>query len=145
MRTVPKKSLALLLLAGDRTGYERACGQMVERCGKPGGPRAYHAARACTLAPDAIVEATAMEGDPGLALTGLLLTMHDTRTRVSGDVVAEVRRHFPDAVFATVVPRNVRITEARLRQGIVSRFDVLTAQTALSTAQQQLIATLAII
>ena len=35
---------------------------------------------------------------------------------------------------------NVRITEARLRQGIVSRFDVLTAQTALSTAQQQLIA-----
>lgn len=34
---------------------------------------------------------------------------------------------------------NVRITEARLRQGIVSRFDVLTAQTALSTAQQQLI------
>ena len=38
--------------------------------------------------------------------------MHDSRTRVSGDVVAEVRRHFPDAVFATVVPRNVRITEA---------------------------------
>lgn len=36
---------------------------------------------------------------------------------------------------------NVRITEARLQQGIVSRFDVLTAQTALSTAQQQLIAT----
>lgn len=35
---------------------------------------------------------------------------------------------------------NVRITEARLRQGIVSQFDVLTAQTALSTAQQQLIA-----
>ena len=35
---------------------------------------------------------------------------------------------------------NVRITEARLRQGIVSRFDVLTAQTALSTAQQQIIA-----
>ncbi len=35
---------------------------------------------------------------------------------------------------------NVRITESRLRQGIVSRFDVLTAQTALSTAQQQLIA-----
>ena len=35
---------------------------------------------------------------------------------------------------------NVRITQARLRQGIVSRFDVLTAQTALATAQQQLIA-----
>jgi chromosome partitioning protein len=50
--------------------------------------------------------------NPGLGLGGLLLTMHDSRTRVSGDVVAEVRRHFPDAAYATVIPRNVRITEA---------------------------------
>ena len=42
--------------------------------------------------------------NPHLGLGGLLLTMHDSRTRVSGDVIAEVRRHFPDAVFATVVP-----------------------------------------
>ena len=45
---------ALSLLSGDRPGYAPACAHMIERCGKPGGPRAYHAARACTLAPDAI-------------------------------------------------------------------------------------------
>src|SRR5205807_9215918 len=42
---------ALSLLSGDRPGYARACAHMVERCGKPGGPRAYHAARACTRPP----------------------------------------------------------------------------------------------
>jgi serine/threonine-protein kinase len=49
---------ALLLLSGDRPGYARACAQMIEKCGKPGGPRAYHVARACTLAPDAVAEAS---------------------------------------------------------------------------------------
>jgi chromosome partitioning protein len=61
--------------------------------------------------------------NPNLGLGGLLLTMHDTRTRVSGDVVAEVRRHFPDAVFATVVPRNVRITEAPSYGMPITRYD----------------------
>jgi tetratricopeptide (TPR) repeat protein len=49
---------ALLLLSGDRPGYVRACAHMIERCGKDGGPRSYHVARACTLAPDAIAEAS---------------------------------------------------------------------------------------
>jgi tetratricopeptide (TPR) repeat protein len=48
---------AVLLLAGDHPGYERACAHMVERCGKPGGPRPYHMARACSLAPDAVADA----------------------------------------------------------------------------------------
>jgi chromosome partitioning protein len=61
--------------------------------------------------------------NPHLGLGGLLLTMHDSRTRVSGDVIAEVRRHFPDAVFATVVPRNVRITEAPSYGEPVTRYD----------------------
>jgi chromosome partitioning protein len=61
--------------------------------------------------------------NPNLGLGGLLLTMHDSRTRVSGDVVAEVRRHFPDAAFATVVPRNVRITEAPSFGEPVTRYD----------------------
>jgi serine/threonine-protein kinase len=47
---------ALLLLSGDQPGYARACAHMIERCGKAGGPRAYHVARACTLAPDAVPE-----------------------------------------------------------------------------------------
>jgi serine/threonine-protein kinase len=49
---------ALLLLSGDRPGYARACAQVIEKCGKPEGPRAYHVARACTLAPDAVAEAS---------------------------------------------------------------------------------------
>jgi eukaryotic-like serine/threonine-protein kinase len=48
---------AVLLLSGDRPGYARACAQMAERCGKPGGPRAYHVARACTLGPDVVADA----------------------------------------------------------------------------------------
>ncbi|MDB5331108.1 MAG: tetratricopeptide repeat protein kinase family protein, partial [Phycisphaerales bacterium] len=48
---------AVLLLAGDRPGYNKACVHMVDAFGKPGGPRAYHIARACTLAPDAVPDA----------------------------------------------------------------------------------------
>ena len=44
---------AVQLLSGDRPGYARACAELIERCGKPGGPRAYHVARAGTLSPDA--------------------------------------------------------------------------------------------
>jgi tetratricopeptide (TPR) repeat protein len=48
---------ALLSLSGDRPGYVRACAHMIERCGKDRGPRAYHVARACTLAPNAVTDA----------------------------------------------------------------------------------------
>jgi chromosome partitioning protein len=50
--------------------------------------------------------------NPRLAVAGMLLTMHDGRTRLSNDVEREVREHFPDLVFDTVIPRNVRIGEA---------------------------------
>ena len=49
---------ALLLLSGDRPGYAKACAKMIERCGKDGGPRSHHVARACTLAPDAVADAS---------------------------------------------------------------------------------------
>lgn len=50
--------------------------------------------------------------NPGLRVGGALLTMYDGRTNLSEQVVAEVQRHFPDQVFATVIPRNVRLAEA---------------------------------
>ena len=50
--------------------------------------------------------------NPRLAVAGMLLTMHDGRTRLSRDVEREVREHFPALVFETVIPRNVRIGEA---------------------------------
>jgi chromosome partitioning protein len=52
------------------------------------------------------------ELNPRLAVAGMLLTMHDGRTRLARDVEREVRAHFPDLVFDTVIPRNVRISEA---------------------------------
>ncbi|HLH14044.1 MAG TPA: ParA family protein, partial [Solirubrobacteraceae bacterium] len=52
------------------------------------------------------------ELNPGLSVAGMLLTMHDARTRLGQDVEREVRAHFPDLVFDTVIPRNVRVGEA---------------------------------
>ena len=49
---------------------------------------------------------------PRLTIAGMLLTMHDGRTRLSRDVEREVREHFPALVFDTVIPRNVRVGEA---------------------------------
>jgi chromosome partitioning protein len=47
-----------------------------------------------------------------LEIEGILMTMYDSRTRLSEDVVAEVRKHFGDLVYKTVIPRNVRLSEA---------------------------------
>jgi chromosome partitioning protein len=52
------------------------------------------------------------ELNPRLSVAGMLLTMHDGRTRLARDVEREVREHFPDLVFDTVIPRNVRVGEA---------------------------------
>jgi chromosome partitioning protein len=48
----------------------------------------------------------------GLLLEGILLTMYSQRTNLSKQVEDEVRQHFPDKVFRTIIPRNVRISEA---------------------------------
>jgi len=50
--------------------------------------------------------------NPRLTVAGLVLTMHDARTRLGRDVERDVREHFPGLVFDTVVPRNVRLSEA---------------------------------
>jgi chromosome partitioning protein len=47
-----------------------------------------------------------------LKLRGVLLTMYDSRTILSNDVVREVRQHFTDAAFETIIPRTVRLAEA---------------------------------
>jgi chromosome partitioning protein len=50
--------------------------------------------------------------NPHLTIAGIVLTMADLRTRLAQDVEQEVRSHFPGLVFRTVIPRNVRISEA---------------------------------
>jgi chromosome partitioning protein len=52
------------------------------------------------------------ELNPRLQVAGMLLTMYDGRTRLARDVEREVRQHFPELVFDTVIPRSVRVGEA---------------------------------
>jgi chromosome partitioning protein len=50
--------------------------------------------------------------NPGLTLTGIVMTMYDPRTKLSEQVVQEVRRYFGDRVYDTIIPRTVRLSEA---------------------------------
>ena len=49
---------------------------------------------------------------PSLKVRGVILTMFDPRTHLSSDVVAEVQKYFSEQVFATIIPRSVRLAEA---------------------------------
>jgi chromosome partitioning protein len=50
--------------------------------------------------------------NPSLSIAGVVLTMFDPRTRLAGDIVREVRGHFPEEAFQTIISRNVRLSEA---------------------------------
>ncbi len=50
--------------------------------------------------------------NPKLEIEGILLTMYDVRLRLSNQVVEEVRIHFKEMVFKTIIPRNVKLSEA---------------------------------
>jgi chromosome partitioning protein len=49
---------------------------------------------------------------PELNVRGVILTMYDNRTNLSNDVVDEVSKHFPNQVFKSIIPRNIRLAEA---------------------------------
>ena len=61
--------------------------------------------------------------NPAIQMEGLLLTMYDGRTNLSMQVAEEVKRHFPGKVFATVIPRNVRLSEAPSHGKPVNAYD----------------------
>src|SRR5207244_11690707 len=50
--------------------------------------------------------------NPNLYIEGVVLTMFDPRTRLAGEIVREVRNHFPKETFQTIINRNVRLSEA---------------------------------
>ena len=50
--------------------------------------------------------------NPDLQIGGIFFTMYDSRTRLANDVVTQVKAYFKDSVFATIIPRNVRLSEA---------------------------------
>ncbi len=49
---------------------------------------------------------------PELKIEGILMTMYDLRIRLSNQVVSEINSHFPNLVFNTIIPRNIRLSEA---------------------------------
>ncbi|MCI0477372.1 MAG: ParA family protein, partial [Anaerolineales bacterium] len=62
--------------------------------------------------------------NPTLELFGLVMTMFDPRARLSTQVMQEVRTHFPDQVFETYIPRNVRVAEAPSYGEPLVKFDI---------------------
>lgn len=63
--------------------------------------------------------------NPTLELEGVVLTMYDGRTNLSLQVAEEVKRHFPGKVYASVIPRNVRLSEAPSHGKPVNAYDKL--------------------
>jgi len=58
------------------------------------------------------IEAVRAELNPNLLMQGIVLTMYDTRNRLSAMVAEDVRSHFGHLVYDTMIPRNVRVSEA---------------------------------
>jgi chromosome partitioning protein len=69
------------------------------------------------------VEKIKVHLNPRLRIGGILLTMHDARTNISKQVMEEVRRQYPKETFATVIPRNVRLSEAPSYGQAISQYD----------------------
>ncbi len=61
--------------------------------------------------------------NPALDIEGLLLTMYDSRLRLSNQVVEEVKKHFDNMVFKTIIQRNVRLSEAPSHGESIIKYD----------------------
>ena len=61
--------------------------------------------------------------NPNLVLGGIFFTMYDSRTRLAQDVVRNVQAYFKDAVFNTIIPRNIRLSEAPSHGQPISLYD----------------------
>jgi chromosome partitioning protein len=61
--------------------------------------------------------------NPELTVLGVLMTMYDARTRLSAHVVEEVRRHMPNDLLTTIVPRAIRLAEAPSYGQVISEYD----------------------
>jgi chromosome partitioning protein len=59
-----------------------------------------------------------------LVIAGILLTMYDDRTNLSREVADEIRRHFSDKVYETIVPRNIRLAEAPSHGLPIFQYDI---------------------
>lgn len=72
----------------------------------------YYAMEGLSVINHLVEQLRQSEVNPDLAIEGIVMTMFDGRTRLAADVVAEVREHFGDLVYETIIPRSVRVSEA---------------------------------
>jgi chromosome partitioning protein len=70
------------------------------------------------------LEAVRARANPALELDGIVFTLFDSRTSLTGQVRAEVERYFKGQVFQTVIPRNVRLSEAPSHGRSILQYDV---------------------
>ncbi|MCP5515709.1 MAG: ParA family protein [Verrucomicrobiales bacterium] len=68
--------------------------------------------------------------NPALRLLGYVMTMHDARTKLSAQVAADVREHFGELVFETVIPRTTRLAEAPSHGKAIGDYDPYSVATA---------------
>lgn len=61
--------------------------------------------------------------NPGLKIGGIFFTMYDSRTKLAHDVINQVRQYFPNHVFSTIIPRNVRLSEAPSHGMPICKYD----------------------
>jgi chromosome partitioning protein len=72
----------------------------------------YYALEGISMITRVLTQIQTSGANPSLELLGVVMTMFDGRTRLSQQVVSEVRQHFGDRVFETVIPRATRLAEA---------------------------------
>ncbi len=72
----------------------------------------YYAMEGLKVITDVVQRLHDNGANPEIHVEGILMTMFDSRTNLSADVVEEVRKHFGKLVYKTVIPRNIRISEA---------------------------------
>jgi chromosome partitioning protein len=88
----------------------------------------------------AVVERVRQALNPQLRITGVLVTMFDGRTRLAAEVLDELMKFFPEQMFKTQIPRNIRLSEAPSYGRPVILFDVKSrgAQAYLALAREML-------
>ena len=59
-----------------------------------------------------VIEGLCARSNPDLEISGIIRTMYDARTRLARDVSEQLQKHFPNELFRTIIPRNVRLAEA---------------------------------
>ncbi|MDO8425431.1 MAG: AAA family ATPase [bacterium] len=69
------------------------------------------------------IELVRQELHPNLRILGAIVTMYEGRLRLSNDVLEELHRHFPNRVFRSVIPRNVRLAEAPSHGMPIAQYD----------------------